>query len=292
MESFPQQQPEGKKELPELKKLILTNEQFRGSAFVESGQRTYEYRIEVGGKVLQMFGTYHINRVDDPVVTQIEQSFNEAEPDIVLVEGINGLQDREGVLKHLNKQDRETTIGKGEAMFVLKLAAEKNEAGVDVDFESPEPKFSDEIHHLEDLGFNQEDIFRFYYYRDVDQFLRYYPGSNAEALEEYSAPYIEEFKRESGWNDFELMRIIENVKEPVNFSENRYHSLVDPIPWPEKNWTITNEISAQSSRFRDNYILERIIKAFDHHSRVFVVYGSGHAVKLEPAVRAFMENRG
>lgn len=290
IESIPAQHPGEHERLLAVKKLILSGEQYATSAFVESGNLIHQYRIEAGDKVVYFFGSPHVNDVGNGVFNEITEAFEEVQPQRIMVEGMHALHNRERVLDHLEHMTREEAQALGEPMYTLKLGAEHVALGEDVDFESPEPKLSDELNYLEDLGFEREDIFKYYYYRDIDQYFRTHIQRTHESLVEYLAPYIEHFKTDSGWDEMECARYLDNMDANINLTENRYASLVDPIPWPDKNWTLTNDIASKSSRFRDEYILERITKALERQDRIFVVYGSGHAVVLEPALRALMEN--
>lgn len=56
-------------------------------------------------------------------------------------------------------------------------------------------------------------------------------------------------------------------------------------PNPEAPTQFTNRIAAELSDFRDTSIMERIIEAVRSGERLFVVMGSSHAVRQEPALR-------
>ncbi len=272
--------------IEKLKNLILTNEEYRDHPFArEEDARAYVFKLEHKGKCLFYFGSAHITCPADSLYTEIKARFDEVMPDMVYIEGagqVNHDKDavREGVLK--------TTLGQaranGEGNFVLKL-------GVDVgaDFESPEPELSQEINRLRDKGFSRQDIFSFYMYRDIDQYQRQHKVWTVPGCKKYLEPYIKNFHRASGWSAEEMAILGHRIFSELKISDNAfYHTRVNPIPWDGEPQTATNEISRVSSSFRDRYIFERIAEGLKTHDRLFVVYGSAHAVKQEPALRALM----
>jgi hypothetical protein len=101
--------------------------------------------------------------------TDIENRFQQFKPDVVIVEGIPSLSEKKELAKQKAKEiSRDEVIEKfGEPGFTLKLAAE-----ADINMESPEPKYGDEINHLLGLGFTQNEIFAFYMYRYISQYHR------------------------------------------------------------------------------------------------------------------------
>ena len=54
---------------------------------------------------------------------------------------------------------------------------------------------------------------------------------------------------------------------------------------PAKEGTIINGVSRALQRARDEYILEQIDKHWSEGKNLFIVYGSSHAMRLEPAIK-------
>ncbi len=272
--------------------LIMSGEQYVESSFVEGDVATYGYTISGLGNTLYVSGVEHVFDPESPSFLDIEEAFANANPDLVLVEGIYNLEGRDPrVFAYLNSLSIEEAKARGEAMFVLKLASDQIAQGKDIDMESPEPNLREEVHHIEDQGFDQQDIFNYYYFRDVEQFYRESTDHAAMEMELYVRPSIERFREESGWDDLDLQRYESNAKEAVaEYTEDDLKGLIDPIPWPDKGFDVTNQIAAASSNFRDRNILDRIAKGMEHHKRVLIVYGTTHAVVLEPALKALMED--
>lgn len=246
------------------------------------------FTVENGGKQVVYFGTEHSRDPDNPMFGEIEQKFREANPQIVFVEGMGGLEDRkQEAIKKLKERSNEEVIRElGEPGFTLKLAVEAS-----VDMESPEPKFSDEINHLIQGGFSQDEIFAFYMYRQVEQ---YHRTPKKPELEKYLEPYIDELQRATRWKGFdysvdhleEVGKRIWGEKSGLDNAEIAKER-IDPVPWPDMRdkQTVVNEIARQSSYHRDRYIVERMKKVMTNKNRLFVIFGASHAVMQEQAIR-------
>lgn len=265
---------------------ILTDAQYTEHPFAtgEMG-KVYRYEIKGNGKSILFFGSPHVNSPDSYVFQDIATAFQQAKPDMVYIEGWRELNDRKYEAKlALKDHTLEDTIPDGEPRFTAKLAMD---AGTD--FESPESDFGEEIKSLHDKGFQDKDIFTFYIYRDIDQYIRQHESPTNEECINYLQPCFSNFRKSSGWDigtlDFYEKVIIDelNVEQ-----EEKYKLAVDPIPWPSAPQSVFNEISRASSMYRDRYILERIKQGLEKYDRLFIVYGSAHAVKLEPALRALV----
>ena len=256
----------------------------------------YVFEIESGDKKISYFGAEHSRNPQNPMFEELEQKFLETNPDIVFVEGWNRLEEvKPGIIKGFKKASRENIIKQfGEPGFTMKLAAE---AGIDL--ESPEPKFRDEINHLLERGFGREEIFAFYAYRQIEQ---YHRTPEKPELEEYLAPFIQkEFSVAAKWKDFDYS--VKHLQEIGNKIWGEKGDLNDPRHAEEKNnptlsddtkdrQTVVNEIARQSSRYRDECVVERIKEAIKEKDRLFIVFGATHAVMQEPALRKmFSENK-
>ncbi len=265
---------------------ILTSEQYRDTLFAHSeSERTYVFKIEKGEKVLVYFGSAHTNDSEDPIFDEIKAQFDLLKPDMVYIEGWRSVNDNKDKARAFFKdQSLEDLKTEGESHFALKLAID---AGID--FESPEPNFSEEINFLLEKGFSKKDIFYFYLYRDIDQYQRQNKNRNLDECKKYLEPYINRFRIDSGWESTEIDLYVEEIFSELDIDSEEYNRQVDPIPWEGKTQTAINEISRNSSNFRDKYIFERIKEGLKTHNRLFVVYGSAHAVKQEAALRVLIE---
>ncbi len=255
----------------------------------------YIYSLEKDDKKLTYFGARHSHNPNDPMFDEIEENFNTAQPKLVIVEGINNLEEnKDRVIEYLSKETPEQAIERGgESRFALKLAAEKG-----IDMQCPEPKMNKEIKFLETQSFSREAIFAFYLYRTMNQYWRL-DKEKRPSIEEYLKPYLDEFKNDAGWEDFEFsaehLELIgreiwgdKGLLDNPKFAADR----IDPVPWPEKQTeqTMINQVARASSQYRDEYIVEKIKEALKQKGNVFVVYGASHAVMQEPAMRAIFEH--
>ena len=51
---------------------------------------------------------------------------------------------------------------------------------------------------------------------------------------------------------------------------------------------INSEVSAASSGYRNTYIVKEILMLWNNGRNIFIVYGSGHAITLEPALKILL----
>lgn len=274
------------KDLEQIKDLILNDEEYINHP-VNQGERFRSYVFEVGDgeKKIVYFGSSHTTNPTDPLFEEIKQKFDEVKPDMVYIEGWEAINDnKEKAREGMKAKTLEEIKLEGEAHFALKLAVD---AGTD--FESPEPDFSKEIEYLLHQGFSKQDIFNFYVYRQIEQYQRENKERSLEDCKKYLRPYLDELNRESGWDEQELNNLEQDIFLDVDLESEKYRQQVDPIPWEGKSQTNLNEISRQSSNFRDRHMVERIATGLKEHNRLFAVYGSAHAIKQEPAVRALLD---
>lgn len=281
------------KEAPSLwkmKTLILTPEQYVEHPWVKEhppGSRSYAYALEQDGKILTVFGSEHINDPKDPLFEKIKALVAELKPDYVMVEGMQQLSEKKEHAKlWVEGLSEEAARRKGEPMYTLKLAVDSG-----ADFESPEPSGGEELRHLEAQGLSRESILKLAIYQLVPQFVRSHPTSGKRAFEEYLYPYMERFKKDCGWEPAQFEELRSRIVADIDITNpDKYAHLVDPMPYTGSHVSEVNEVSAANTMYRDNRIFDRIAEVMKTHSRVLVVYGSGHAVSLEPALRALMDN--
>ena len=59
-----------------------------------------------------------------------------------------------------------------------------------------------------------------------------------------------------------------------------------PVAWfdPVSNVRLTNQMAAASGRYRDEYMLPRLVERVRRGDRVFVAFGFVHVYMLEPAL--------
>jgi len=268
---------------------IMTMEEYSGLRH----ETPYIFSLKSEDKELFYFGAPHVRNPKDPIFSEIKTAFDKAEPDLVVVEGMNASIDKNIINEKAKKATEEEAIdGAGEAGYSLKLGLEKG-----IEWSSPEPKDEDLYKHLLDQGFSKDEIFARAVLLVLPQCNR---QINKQEFEEYSEPFIEQFEKETNWGGFDYsygraIQIAERILgKPINFSnEEETSDYIDPTPWPEKKekQTVLNRIGEASSAFRDKNIVKDIAEALKKHKRLFVVYGASHAVMQEPALKELFKSK-
>jgi hypothetical protein len=291
------------------KDLILTPAQYIESAFVKGEQGKeegdlcgmYTYHLKnKSGQEIYYFGSRHSNDPEDLMFVKIKKAFDAICPDIVLVEGCESINVNKVRVIEMGKRETDVTSlirRGGESHYTLKLAID---AGVD--FESPEPDMKDEIAYLEEKSFERDAVFAFYVFRQLHQYTREKPQQDSTEAQKSISQYLESLFRElqsvTQWEGFEYS--IEHAqrvgrtfwKHELDLMDPKVPiQYVDPVPWPDSadSYTKINEVAAASSVFRDRYIVGRVSEHLKKNKRIFVVYGSAHAVVEEPALREIMK---
>lgn len=270
-----------------LKKLILTGQELLDHPFYNPGEagRNYIFELSNGNKKLLYFGCHHTNNPDDPMFEEIRKKLEELQPDIVYIEGMQEINDnREHTIEKRKDTTLADTIKDGENLYTLKLTID---AGID--FESPEPRQSERILYLLEKGFSRSDVFKQQMYSVIAQYQRHHKKEcTLEKCKEYLVPFFRQFRNNSQWESDEIDSLEQQLIAELDLKDTKYRDQVVPNPREEVVQTLINEISRASSRFRDEYALERIAEGLKKYDRLFIVYGSAHAVRLEPALRALL----
>jgi len=259
----------------------------------EYAQREHEtpylFELEKGPKFLFYFGSPHIKDPRSLIFSQIQSAFEKAKPDLVLVEGVNARDNREAVNEKAKSVSQDEAIEMaGESGFTLRLAITNK-----IDWDSPEPSNKTLYSYLLEQGFARENIFAWEVMQMLSQYQRHLKRGG---FKEFIAPYIERFKKQTGWLDFnyaydQALKIAEGIigrKIEVE-TETNSPDFTDPTPWPDRKdrQTVLNKISVAESLLRDRFMIEEIIKALERYNRLFIVYGASHAVMQEPALRSW-----
>ncbi len=250
----------------------------------------YTYEMHSGERHLHYFGSSHPgNDIDHPEYRELEEVFRAANPDIVIVEGANmqSQERKKAFTERLNALSHKESVARySETGLAIKLATENN-----IDWVCPEPTLRSQIEHVLQSQ-TKEEVFAWYVLRHLPQYQRNEPKNGFET---YSQTFIESFKSETNWPDFDYtydhaLRVAEHVVGDAIDVEHIQDAsaLVDPIPWKGRPYTTLNRINATVSRFRDEEIVRTIAKTLEQHKNVLVVYGGSHAVMQEPALRALL----
>lgn len=277
--------PKAPTRLDKAQALLLTHEEYVDHPFAtSSGEDSFVVDVTGNGKHLLYFGSAHTNDPANPVFEEIATAYTTTNPQMVYVEGMEGIHEQVALVREkLSAMSLDDAKRRGEGFYTLKLAVD---AGAQ--FESPEPPLSLEISHLRSAGYSTQDLFSYYAYRIISQYQREHIEQAPDTCEVYIAPHLDHFQEAAGISPEECAVLQEDLFRTLDLEHIDYHSLADPMPWKNKYRYPTNEVSAASSRFRDEYALKRIALGLQTHDRIFVTYGSGHAVTLSKALGALL----
>lgn len=261
-------------------------------AHLDKGLHRY-FSAETGAEKLLFFGSRHVRDVTDPMFREIYSLADSARPDLMFVEGLQGLRrlapalQRAELLQDIGSRTvAEVVCRYGERGFAVRYALERS-----IQVECPEPDFRQEIKHIVRQGFSRDAVIGYYVYRMVHQWLN---SPSVPDIETYLKPTIEELRHLTGWNDYDW-----SFETIASLSEMFWHvrlKLDDPqfylrgiAPFTTRTdsaATEINHVSAASAFYRDQAIAEEIVSAIGRAKSIFVIFGSGHSFTLEEALKA------
>lgn len=233
----------------------------------------YILDLKKGNKHLVFYGSEHLYDTTNSIFNDIEKHFMDLNPQIAFYEG---------EYMPLFGSREKAILSAGESGFLAYLGVEHN-----VPVRGIEPSFQSQFNFLL-KKYSKEEVLLMFFCRNIPvlqkkekpfdfevytaSFLKSlqgkgFPISDEEATLRYVVTLYEDFfGEEFNWETFDAKKIY-----PVYYNN------------------ILNEIERELSQFRDRYIV-RVLKDFlDKYDRVFILMGSGHAVKQEPVLRSLFE---
>jgi hypothetical protein len=236
----------------------------------------YTFELDKNGKKLVFIGARHSN---DPQNQQFKTIKNrwykflkdtKDEQKVVVTEG--------GEIPELSYQaeNESNAIQKfGEPGFTQLLAE-----AADTTVVSSEPDAKVEIDTLLKT-YSREEIIVLYFSNIVFQWQR---SQSKMDLDTYIHIFLWGYFGRPEWKDFDFspsnLRVIFKKATGKDFDENdkdTLYKLMEPTD---------NNISGVSSNVRDEHILKKIKELWTENN-MFIVYGSGHAIRLEQALRNY-----
>lgn len=236
-------------------------------------QGPYILELDNSGQMLIFFGVSHSNDPEDKQWSVLDtkwQSFIEHDnhSKVLIIErqdtNPNGLTREEALQKYSESG----------------LAAwSANESGVQT--ESGEPDRVDEIEYLKER-FSVAEIMTYYFGR---QMLQWYTQDKRVSPDwvDYASETIRLYSSLECWNDEQLNlgKTLTWFKQQTGKdfdSDDRstLYALSDPSQ---------SVVSSASGSFRDRHLFQKIQSKWHDGYDVFIVYGSGHAIVLEPALK-------
>ncbi|QQS19993.1 hypothetical protein IPL85_00835 [Candidatus Saccharibacteria bacterium] len=256
---------------------ILSYNQY---AEIEKQGFTTPYIVELQreGQNLLFYGSEHTNNPEHPQFQDVEERWKafvaNSEKPIALVEG------RFDEVSQDESKDRTKSIVEGgEAQFVVHLARKD---GVEV--ASPEP---DRIWEANELAkeFGRDNVVFYYFVRQVGWWNRFTEKPDVQAEANKMLGLME---KTYNWHDVDF-----SIERMAAIHEELFGK---PLSWDDTQWVyeittptpqdyVTNELARRSGELRDEYILEQIMKYWKESKSLFIVFGSAHAIRLEPALR-------
>lgn len=260
-----------------IKSLLLSWDEYNQKEF----DVPYIYYIKNTTQELMYLGTRHCYDPKDEEFEIIRKAWNEfyernKGKDIIVI--------IEGGVRQVEKSEEEAIIKGGEMAFIVYLASQD---GVSAD--CFEPTRGEVFGELEKIH-TREKIF---YQRMAQVVLQWNTlTEKPSSFEKYIGYFIEKDKRESDWNDFDFS--LENLYKihftlfdtDFNSSDRQFfYNIINPA---QKN-TVINQISRDEDVVRDTAIVKGIISEWEKGKSIFVVYGSGHSIIQEKALKTLLK---
>jgi hypothetical protein len=149
---------------------------------------------------------------------------------------------------------------------------------------SPEP---DRAWEAEELAkeFGRHKVVLYYFIRQLAQWSTH---TEEPDIETEGAKMLRLMQKTFGWDDVDfsisgMQSLHEKVlNKPLLIKDRQWFY---DLTTPATREYITNEIARRSGQIRDEHILEVIKKYWQQGKSPFIVYGSAHAICMEPALR-------
>lgn len=255
--------------------LILSNQEAdeKYREFNEKGiLPPYFYEIERDGQRLFFLGAKHIHDPEDKqnkVIKSYWQNF------LKITNKENCIVLNEGGTRPTYNSEEDAIQKDGEAGLIIRLARQEG-----IETFSPEPDLKSEIDNLLNK-FSQDEIIYYYFARLVNQWHRF---KEKPDFEHYFDPYFKRYKEVNSWKDFdfsvEYMIRVHNQTHDHEFNkEDRECVYTDSHPG-------RNRVAEADSRLRNEHIFAEIKRLWDEDRNIFIVYGSGHFIVLEKAIKS------
>jgi len=261
----------------EIEKLLLSWDEFKNTEF----STPYTFNIQKGTQELEYFGSGHLYDPANPGLEAIEERWSNFlarhSPDEIIV-----------VIERHFKKIRETKEDNiriaGESGLISFLAAARTIPTIC--FEPSREKVLNELHRR---GRSKEILF---YHEMAEMALQWHQMTEKPSFEEYMHVYFDRFKDNFDWPGFDFSlehaRTIHSELFNADLDENDKRFFYDIID-PAQTTCIINEISREVDTFRDSAVVKGIVEEWHKGKSIFVVYGSGHAVIQERALKELLK---
>ncbi len=236
----------------------------------------YVVEGEKDGRLLVFAGVRHSNDPSHgqwPIIEAKWQEFvaHKNDKKHLFIEG--------GVGKIPSDVDR-AIIERGDPGFIQHHAQED-----DISFSAVEPDRQEEVEYLLNK-FSREEMMAYYFARQVESWARGYKDSELD-WRKYTQGSMDRYETFDALSDMDL-----SVDNLVNIYETVFGHSFDPENRSVLNGESSpakNPVASACSSLRDAKLMEGILEKFQAGYDVFINYGSGHAIILEPALRELLK---
>ena len=241
----------------------------------------YTLLLNSGPNYLYYFGERHLFKPIDAQWDELKIFWNDF---LEKTKGQKRIVFTEGGIRPVEETEEDAIVKHGGMGLVTYLANKEN-----IERHSPEPDEKYERAELEKT-FSRDMIQYYYFARLVLQWGK--KNDPKPDFNEYMTVYLENDKKESGWDDYDFS--LDNMKKihsdlfSSNFDENDTNFFYD-VSNPVVIKSEINKVSAASSVIRDEYIVGEIQKYINDGYSIFAEYGCSHVVMQEPALRELFE---
>lgn len=238
----------------------------------------YFYTYKTKNQLLYYFGCNHSHDPNHPQFSLLKEKWNEFIDDtkkiknIVMVESCGISNDKLTLEKSIMKY--------GEVGAGIFLANESDSLIV-----FGEPKNDEIIKHLLKT-FSKEEILLFF---ESIALKFWHKGKTNKSMEEFLSNHTNKYSELLNWP--ELIISVESIsaiykkifaKELDINNKEIFSQITDPTTTE----SIINKLSRSQSEYRNEHILNQIQKYWDDKYNIFVIYGAGHAVMQERAIKS------
>lgn len=238
------------------------------------GQAEVPYVLEYRnlGQTLIFIGSIHTANPTHPQVRLIDKKWNE------FIDHSNKQKHvfSEGNLRPVNGRTKDQAIASdAESGQICWLA---NDAKIPNT--SPEPDRAKEIDYLHKRGHSYEKIFTYYFARQMLQWVNY----DHKTQPDWKA-YADRLSLYKSVHDFGGLELnLDSMLGMYRQVSGKDFSIEDKQTLYDLSDPGQNAISSASGLYRDYELFSAIKTRWNDGCDVFIVYGSGHAIVLEPAL--------
>lgn len=234
--------------------------------------------IKESNKEVLYYGSVHSNDTTDVMFNDIEKSFQEFMPEMVLIEG---------GYNSSSYSTKNEAIQNGEMAFMSYLADQHNVEKQNIE---PSGKYVDSL-LLE--KYSREQILTMYVLRQTHQYIKQIKHSDF-SFSETIVDYVNNvnkshFDKQAESLNFEVIFKMVEQETGIAITEDNWREKEVTIRrYVFKEGSISNEIYNTVLDLRDMLAVEKIIKTLHMHNKVFVIMGNQHLINQRSILREKM----